>query len=139
MEYVVGDVVLMKVRVIAVNKDSEFPYLTESMDGETQSILTTENILALVSREEPMPKPTAVFAVGDSVIHKHKPDWGVGVVREILEDDFCKDLEEFWGYNDKPCARDAMTLVRYKVEYSHKTEPFGNNRWYTAEENLVRA
>jgi hypothetical protein len=77
-------------------------------------------------------EPETKFKVGDRVIHKIKPEWGVGVVKQIRAVDPGDGPDYVSAEEHRPMPRP------YRVEYPKKRDgTWSVKLWWTAEENLV--
>lgn len=142
MKFKVGDVLLLKVVIDEVDPDDErYAY----RDRVTEAWFNDSDVFAVVSTASDEPaepeapkEPEPRFHEGDEVIHKNKPEWGVGVVAEVNTEPSLS-LNEFWQPGAGPRARGEPVPIRYHVKYAHKDEWIGGAFWWTAEGNLVPA
>lgn len=106
-------------------KSNDYDNLPHEVEFSGSTHWLSDGEIEVVTESAPA-KPEPKFKVGDKVIHKFKPVWGVGEVLEIHQKTAQYD---FFG-GDNPETMPATRV--YKVRFSHWV-------WTTAEENLVLA
>jgi hypothetical protein len=129
----VGDKVLVRGDRCTIVKDDHshtYPFKVKWDDGSEGDEWCAPEELTLIE------EPAALrFKVGDKVIHKFRPDWGVGTVSRVLADHIDCDVEEFMQDH---LADTRSREAPYAVKYSHPSYCFSEN-WWTAEEHLIAA
>lgn len=142
LAYAVGDEVLVKGVIVTVDEDDEtYPYRVRINNFSISDWVEVEDIAGKASptadvKEESKPEPK--FKVGDKVIHKFRPDWGVGTVKSYTG--FVSDLVEYFEYGK---YSDRNTDKAYYVEFPYFFVDNEDKKrieiWTTAEQNLVPA
>lgn len=86
------------------------------------------------------PKPPLKFKVGEHVIHKFAPHWGVGKITAISEGNTDIDLTQHYegSMDDKANRPVAENTCQYRVVYPEVTGRGLDRRWWTSEANLIR-
>lgn len=117
--------------VIKRDDKSRIPYLIRYPNGNYEWAKLEHTQAA------PEPEPEPKFKVGDKVIHIHKPEWGVGTIKNLNP---CgTDID----YTDRTeNTPEVHSTQFYQVEYPHKYIDAGwpcSGFWATAEENLTPA
>jgi hypothetical protein len=143
--YKVGDKVLVEVEIVEVDlEDSYLPYLVK-FDDDTYWMNaelihspspSIDEKLDLEYKQLAEVTPELKYKIGDKVQHKFKPEWGIGIIKDIDEwnytYDYCDDT--YYPVDDQ--------YAPYGVEYSTYKDnanavPKENGGWYTKEENLI--
>jgi hypothetical protein len=87
----------------------------------------------LTKTTKPEPEPT--FKVGDKVIHRNMPEWGVGTVTKVNEPRENTDAE----YTSPGVeTQERYAGIRYHVEYPGKNN-YGLKNWTSSDKYLVKA
>lgn len=139
LAYAEGDKVMVYGEIVRVDEDdAEYPYLVRVNNVGADWVYPSD-IAGKVEpdvKEESKPEPK--FKVGDKVIHKFKPEWGVGTVRGHTTD--IPGLPEY--FESSKFSRRYVDQA-YDVEYPHffidRALVQRIETWTTAEENLVLA
>lgn len=80
---------------------------------------------------KPETKPEPKYAVGDKVIHLHKPEWGAGEVVTIHDNQIIDDY-----FDNAESTTVKRTSEVYRVKFPHRD---WLSSWNCAEENLTPA
>jgi hypothetical protein len=125
MKYKVGDEVLIRGVVVEVDPDDEQPYLVRFPNAGGRNWTPAENIIALISRDEPKtPKPEPKIKVGDRVTHRFKPEWGIGTV---INASTGTDTRDYVSREELKVSNEDAPCVEFRC----------SRLWWTFKSNLI--
>jgi hypothetical protein len=144
MEYKTDDVVLVRAKITDTDPDcAEYDdLLYEIKVGVIEDLwVRAEDVVALVEREEVIveqkveePEVKLKFKVGDKVIHRFRPDWNVGVIKEVDDSAECTD---YYNFDAKTSSRRGTTPYKIRFpDWNYCGTPHPDT-WWTAEENII--